>query len=142
MDANAQETDRNGHPYFLIVVVLVCAYHGWTFCQLEWNRYGLGDRGEAIAVFTDRKSRGRSLIDIDLNSACASELTLLPKIGPVLAERILVYRSLHGEFESIEDLQLVHGVGPKIVDAIRGIAVVQPPIFDHYRNEVLAKVLD
>ena len=96
----------------------------------------------AIPVFTERKSRGRSLIDIDLNSAGASELTLLPKIGPVLAERILAFRSLHGEFESIEDLQVVHGVGPKIVDVIRGVAVGQPHVFGNHRDEVLAKVLD
>lgn len=142
MGSHAQETDRNGHPYFLIVVVLVCAYQGWAFCELEWNRYDSGEKGEAIAVFTERKSRGRSLIDIDLNSAGASELTLLPKIGPVLAKRILAFRSLHGEFESIEDLQMVHGVGPKIVDVIRGVAVVQPHVFGNHRDEVLAKVLD
>ena len=48
---------------------------------------------------------------IDLNSATAEELTVLPGIGPALAERIVEYRREHGEFETVEELIHVSGIG-------------------------------
>jgi competence protein ComEA len=49
---------------------------------------------------------------IDLNTADAAELDALPGIGPVLAERIVDYRTRHGPFRSVEQLEDVPGIGP------------------------------
>ncbi len=57
---------------------------------------------------------------IDPNRAGASELTRLPGIGPALAERIVADRGLRGAFTSPEALLRVRGIGPKILDRIRG----------------------
>jgi competence protein ComEA len=51
---------------------------------------------------------------ISLNSATASDFESLPGVGPVLANRILSWRTQHGTFSSLDDLQDVPGIGPKV----------------------------
>jgi competence protein ComEA len=50
---------------------------------------------------------------IDLNTATIDQLDDLPGVGPVLAQRILDYRTEHGRFTTIDQLQEVSGVGTK-----------------------------
>lgn len=59
-------------------------------------------------------ARGVSRL-IDLNTASAAELDLLPGIGPALAARIIEDRAAHGPFRSLDDLDRVSGIGPKTV---------------------------
>jgi competence protein ComEA len=49
---------------------------------------------------------------VDLNTATLEQLEALPGVGPVLAQRILDWRSQHGSFTSIEQLDEVSGIGP------------------------------
>lgn len=62
---------------------------------------------------------------IDLNSASASELELLPQIGPVLSRRIIDYRTTKGKFQRIEDLMKVSGIGSKTLEQIRDLITVR-----------------
>ncbi len=62
---------------------------------------------------------------IDLNSASASELELLPYVGPVLSQRIVDYRKTKGKFERIEDLMNVSGIGPKTFEKIKNFITVR-----------------
>ena len=48
---------------------------------------------------------------IDLNTATLEQLDTLPGVGPVLAQRILDWRSEHGRFESTDELREVSGIG-------------------------------
>lgn len=48
---------------------------------------------------------------VDLNAADASALDELPGIGPVLAERIVEWRTENGSFASIDQLREVPGIG-------------------------------
>jgi competence protein ComEA len=48
---------------------------------------------------------------LDLNTATAEDLTLLPGIGEELAARIVEYREANGPFESVEELMEVSGIG-------------------------------
>jgi competence protein ComEA len=50
---------------------------------------------------------------VDLNTATATQLDSLPGVGPVTAERILAWRTEHGSFRRVEELQEVEGIGPK-----------------------------
>jgi len=50
---------------------------------------------------------------VDINHADYATLQTVPGIGPVTAQRIIDYRSLHGQFQRLEDLQQVSGIGEK-----------------------------
>ncbi|MDN4646455.1 helix-hairpin-helix domain-containing protein [Arthrobacter sp. PsM3] len=55
---------------------------------------------------------------INLNTAGADELATLPRVGPVLAQRIVDWRAQHGHFQRVEELDAVDGVGPKLLAAL------------------------
>ena len=63
---------------------------------------------------------------IDLNRAGRSELESLPGIGPVLARRICEHRAHQGPFRSIEELGAVRGIGPRLLERLRGRVVALP----------------
>lgn len=50
---------------------------------------------------------------IDLNSATVDQLDSLPGVGPVLAGRIIEWRTAHGRFTTVDELREVGGVGEK-----------------------------
>lgn len=62
---------------------------------------------------------------IDLNHAGKEELEKLPGIGPVLAERILEYRGEYGDFQEIEEVMEVSGIGEKIFGKIQDFIFVE-----------------
>lgn len=61
---------------------------------------------------------------INLNTADVAELDALPKVGPVLAQRIVDWRRDHGAFKSVEELDAVDGVGPKMLEALLPLVTV------------------
>jgi competence protein ComEA len=48
---------------------------------------------------------------LDLNTATAQDFDALPGIGPVLADRIVSWRTEHGRFGSVDQLREVSGIG-------------------------------
>jgi competence protein ComEA len=56
---------------------------------------------------------------VNLNTATLAQLDALPGVGPVLAQRILDYRTQNGPFTTIDQLQEVPGVGPKKFDSLK-----------------------
>jgi competence protein ComEA len=72
--------------------------------------------GAAPAVVAAGAAAGGT---VDINSADATALQTLDGIGPALAQRILAYRTAHGGFRSVNDLQNVTGIGPKKFAAIK-----------------------
>lgn len=54
-----------------------------------------------------------------LNQMDAASLEGINGVGPVLAQRILDYRVKNGPFKSINDLNQVKGIGPKILEKIK-----------------------
>ena len=59
---------------------------------------------------------------IDLNTADASALETLPGIGASKAAAIIQYRTDHGPFKTVDELDNVSGIGPST------LASVQPPV--------------
>ena len=61
---------------------------------------------------------------VNINSATESDFENLPGIGPVLAQKIVDYRSQHGPFRSIQDLMKVTGIGQKKFDSLQAYITV------------------
>lgn len=56
---------------------------------------------------------------ISLNSGSAQQFEDLPGVGPVLAQRIVDYRTEHGSFRSIDQLDEVSGIGSALMGQLR-----------------------
>ena len=56
---------------------------------------------------------------LNINTASAEELQTLPNIGVQMAQRIVDYRTQHGKFSSVDDLQNVKGIGAKTLEKLR-----------------------
>tara|TARA_R110000782_G_scaffold101029_14_gene187608 strand:- start:9135 stop:9500 length:366 start_codon:yes stop_codon:yes gene_type:complete len=90
-------------------VLLVAAITGLT---------ATADRRPMPAHPTERAAPVPS-VRINLNTATAAELELLPRIGPALSARIVEDRRVNGPFRSVEDLDRVRGIGPRTILNIR-----------------------
>ena len=61
---------------------------------------------------------------ININTASATELTVLPGIGPTLAQRIIDYRNTIGRYRNVTDLCQVKGISEnKLLSIIDYITV-------------------
>ena len=61
---------------------------------------------------------------VNINTATSEQLQTLPAIGPVIAERIIAYRSEHGTFKSVSELLNVSGIGEKTLEAIWDLVTI------------------
>jgi competence ComEA-like helix-hairpin-helix protein len=67
---------------------------------------------------------------INLNTADAATLELLPRIGPALARKIIDDRAAKGPFKHLEDLDRVPGIGPRTIELLRDhvtVTTTDPP---------------
>jgi competence protein ComEA len=62
---------------------------------------------------------------ININTASGAELELLPGIGPALAGRILEHRAKIGRFRSVDQLDDIKGIGPKVLAKLRPLVRVE-----------------
>lgn len=56
---------------------------------------------------------------VNINTATKEELMKLSNIGESKAEKIIDYRTVNGNFNSIEDIKKVSGIGDKLYDSIK-----------------------
>lgn len=69
----------------------------------------------ALTAFPALAAEGK----VNVNTATAQQLALLPHVGPSVAERIVEHRAKNGQFKSIEDLALVKGIGEKTLTQLK-----------------------
>ncbi|GAB2458071.1 helix-hairpin-helix domain-containing protein [Jatrophihabitans fulvus] len=61
---------------------------------------------------------------VNLNSATLEQLEALPGIGPALGQRILDYRTEHGSFATVDDLNDVSGIGDVTFGRLKPLVTV------------------
>jgi comEA protein len=62
---------------------------------------------------------------VNVNTAGADELALLPRVGPALAQRIIDFREENGSFKSAEELMLVRGIGERTYQILKPYVALQ-----------------
>ncbi|MGB7346833.1 MAG: helix-hairpin-helix domain-containing protein [Pirellulaceae bacterium] len=89
---------------------------------------------QVIVTFAFRSEQNNALTSgvdtgmlLDINVAEARELSLMPSVGPVLAQRIIADRNQNGRFETVADLSRVHGIGDKTLEQIGRFCIVNQP---------------
>lgn len=87
----------------------------------------IGASGPAAAGQVAASSGGGAAptAPVDLNSADAALLDTLPGVGPSTAAAIVAYRSEHGRFGSVDELQEVRGIGPAKFASLEPLVVVR-----------------
>lgn len=70
--------------------------------------------GQMIFIGNTQSMALNSDSRINLNLATETELDSLPGVGPVMAGRIIAWRESNQKFHSVDELQEVPGIGPKV----------------------------
>jgi len=78
----------------------------------------------AVAAASGNTTSASTGGKININTATKAELESLPRIGPAIAQRIIDYRTAHGPFAQIEDIQDVKGIGPATFNQIKDLITV------------------
>ena len=93
----------------VVAAVLAVALAGWTL-QGGWH-------GTFVEV--EQAQPQAYSFKVDVNRAGWPELSQLPGIGEVTARKIVASRRSEGSFGDNNDLQRVHGIGPKKLERMR-----------------------
>lgn len=76
---------------------------------------GAGADGSSSGSVGGSGGSGGSGGKVALNTADLAALDTLPGVGPVLAQRILDWRTEHGRFTTVDELGEVSGIGEKLL---------------------------
>ena len=109
---------------FLVILILAGAGF-WGLRRFAPTMF-LG-KPDLIAVPNDKHPQNRTTEHripnkpelLNINTATVEELQTLPNIGEATAQRIIDYRTQHGNFASVDALQNVKGIGTKTVEKLR-----------------------
>ncbi len=110
---------------FLVLAALFFSFFLLSRADLSFDRrpaYAAGVPAPPIA-----SDNIRGLIPgfpVNINTATADDLTMLPGVGPATARRILDKRRELGGFASVEQLTEVKWVGKVKLDKLRGLVTI------------------
>lgn len=79
----------------------------------------------AVPSFAAEQTAPSSAGVVNINTADAAQLALLPRVGAKSAERIVAYRGEHGAFKKTSDLMQVKGFGAKTFELVSPYIAVE-----------------
>ncbi len=123
-----------GYAAFITLALIILL----VFCSRQWlvpafkarlHALSTGRRTAAVTVPDGSKPSENFVIHgtIDINTASAEELEVLPGIGERLARRIVAKRRELGGFRSVDELRTVKGIGKAKLDAVRALVSTGEP---------------
>ena len=77
----------------------------------------------AVAATSTQSAPAASGV-VNINTADASQISMLPRIGAKVAQRVVDYRKEHGPFKTTTDLMQVKGIGQKSYDRLSAYLTV------------------
>ena len=114
-----ERQEKGGSTYFFLALVTLAFLAAVLYLTFGANR----TEQEGYTVQTARPAREEEIapvrVLVNINTATAEELETVTGIGPVLAQAILDYRAEHGDFQTLDELLEVRGIGSAKLDAMR-----------------------
>lgn len=114
-----ERQEKGGSTYFFLALVTLAFLAAVLYLTFGANR----TEQEGYTVQTERPAREEEIapvrVLVNINTATAEELETVTGIGPVLAQAILDYRAERGDFQTLDELLEVRGIGSAKLDAMR-----------------------
>ena len=114
-----ERQEKGGSTYFFLALVTLAFLAAVLYLTFGANR----TEQEGYTVQTERPAREEEIapvrVLVNINTATAEELETVTGIGPVLAQTIVDYRAEHGDFQTLDELLEVRGIGSAKLDAMR-----------------------
>ena len=122
MDSIKNAVERHYWRAVAFLVILILAGAGFWGLRRFAPAMFLG-KPDLIAVPNAEHPQNRTTLNkpalLNINTATVEELQTLPNIGEATAQRIIDYRTQHGDFASVDALQNVKGIGTKTLEKLR-----------------------
>ena len=108
--------------FSLILIIFICigmifSYYPQNDCIFECFISDNSEIQNTDSSYNKQELSEKSLININTDSS--EELSSLPGIGVKLSQRIINFRKKNGNFEVIEDIMKVSGIGEKKFNEIK-----------------------
>ncbi len=127
-----KEEKRLSGRLTLVLAALLCLLFGLSLLLLPGAGTAAPTEIQATASIPERTLTGGDDADrlptellpgekLDLNTATAAQLQLLPGIGEKLSAAIVAWREEQGPFKKVEELLQVPGIGEKRLAEIRDL---------------------
>jgi len=81
--------------------------------MIVFNIFDIAKDSTQYRDYTSKEIEAINIKLVDINKADIEELCTLPEISDSIAKKIIEYRNENGDFESIEEIQNIKGIGEK-----------------------------
>ncbi len=112
----------------LMVFLMALTFTGGFFLGRGMNRstVRISEKATTAPIITTTIPSTTANPDskVNINTASVLELSTLPTIGEVIAQRIVEYREEHGPFQTVGELASVEGIGQKRLETILELITV------------------
>ncbi len=111
---------------YYVIIFIVALVTGMAIRDFENHSFEIVKNSGAYAPISEMVTIPETeAARININTADVYELERLNGIGTALAERIIEYRTKNGNFEMIEDIMKVQGIGTKKFEDIKSYITVK-----------------